>query len=333
MPKYGIAPLEIPINEGLKIVQEAEAAGFESAWVSGPQGYVRLAAFAHATKSIKLGTAVVVQPLMNPIAHIASMIDLQELSEGRCMFGIGSGVKPQLNRFFGIFGDQAEHPAPRVEEFIELIKHIMNANGEPIVWEKKFFQLRGSRGIVCNYPLPIYLAAVNKFSLKVAGRVADGLIGHPINSMQHLQNSVLPLISDGLKEKSRDRDDFNFSSDVITAINKDKNIARRDAAKNLGFYLSPKAFDNIFDAGGWEKEKIEVREAFRTGDLENVADAISDNMLDSCCLYGTPDEVRDQVSRYDGILDRVIFFSPRHGVDHEVNIQYYAEIIETFGNK
>jgi alkanesulfonate monooxygenase SsuD/methylene tetrahydromethanopterin reductase-like flavin-dependent oxidoreductase (luciferase family) len=333
MPKYGIAPLEIPINEGLKIVQEAEAAGFESAWVSGPQGYVRLAAFAQATKSIKLGTAVVVQPLMNPITHIVSMIDLQELSGGRCMFGIGSGVKPQLNRFFGIFGDQAEHPAPRVEEFIELIKHVMNANGEPIVWEKKFFQLRGSRGIVSNYPLPIYLAAVNKFSLKVAGRVADGLIGHPINSMQHLQNSVLPLISDGLKEKDRSRSDFNFSSDVITAINKDKNIARRDAAKNLGFYLSPKAFDNIFDAGGWEKEKIDVREAFRTGNLENVADAISDNMLDSCCLYGTPNEVRNQVSRYDNILDRVIFFSPRHGVEHEVNIQYYAEIIKTFGNK
>ena len=34
MPEYGIAPLEIPINEGLKIVQEAQAAGFESAWVS-----------------------------------------------------------------------------------------------------------------------------------------------------------------------------------------------------------------------------------------------------------------------------------------------------------
>ena len=59
MPEYGIAPLEIPINEGLKIVQEAEAAGFESAWVSGPQGYVRLAAFAQATKKIKLGEHLV----------------------------------------------------------------------------------------------------------------------------------------------------------------------------------------------------------------------------------------------------------------------------------
>ena len=159
------------------------------------------------------------------------------------------------------------------------------------------------------------------------------MIGHPINSMQHLKNSVLPIIGEGLQERSRDRNEFNFSSDVITAIHKDRSIARRDAAKNLGFYLSPKAFDNIFDAGGWEKEKVEVREAFRTGDMENVADAISDDMLDSCCLYGTPQDVRDQVGRYDGILDRVIFFSPRHGVEHEVNLQYYDGIIETFGNK
>ena len=76
-----------------------------------------------------------------------------------------------------------------------------------------------------------------------------------------------------------------------------------------------------------------MREAFRTGDMENVADAISDDMLNSCCLYGTPQDVRDQVGRYDGVLDRVIFFSPRHGVEHEVNLQYYDEIFETFGNK
>ena len=66
--------------------------------------------------------------------------------------------------------------------------------------------------------------------------------------MQHLKNSVLPIIGEGLQERSRERSEFNFSSDVITAIHKDRSIARRDAAKNLGFYLSPKAFDNIFDA-------------------------------------------------------------------------------------
>ena len=73
------------------------------------------------------------------------------------------------------------------------------------------------------------------------------------------------------------------------------------------------------------KKNIKVEEKQRVG--------ISDDMLNSCCLYGTPQDVRDQVGRYDGVLDRVIFFSPRHGVEHEVNLQYYDGIFETFGNK
>ena len=50
--------------------------------------------------------------------------DLAELSGGRAMVGLGAGVKPQLNRFFGIVGDQAEHPAPRIREFVELLREL-----------------------------------------------------------------------------------------------------------------------------------------------------------------------------------------------------------------
>ena len=47
--------------------------------------------------------------------------DLAEMSRGRTVIGYGSGVKPQLERFFGIHGDQAEHAAPRMREFLQLI--------------------------------------------------------------------------------------------------------------------------------------------------------------------------------------------------------------------
>ena len=327
--KIGIAPLEVSATEAIGLVRQAEAKGFESAWTSGSHGYLRIAAFAQHTERITLGTAVVVQPLINPVAHADMITDLGELTGGRAIAGIGSGVRPQLNRFYGILGDQAEHPAPRIREFLELLRELTTNEGR-IQWERRFFRLQGARGYRQANPVPVYLAAVNKLSLRVAGDLADGLIGHPINSVQYLQQTIIPTIGERLEAGGRPRESFSFTSDVGTSINGDRAIARRDAAITLGFYLSPRAFDCIFDAGGWEEEKRQVRDAFRSGEMENVADAVTDRMLESCCLVGTPADVRDQAGRYDGLLDRLIFYAPRHAVPLERHMQNYQSILETF---
>ena len=123
---------------------------------------------------------------------------------------------------------------------------------------------------------------------------------------------------------------FDFTSDVIAVIDDDPVRARRDTAANLGFYLSPRVFDCIFDAGGWETEKTQVREAFRGGSLDDVADAVTDRMLEACCLYGTAAEVRDQLARYEGLLDQVVLFAPRQSVPHERHIANYRSLIAAF---
>jgi len=327
--KIGIAPLEVNASEAISLVRQAEAGGFESAWTSGSHGYLRLAAFAQHTERITLGTAVVVQPLFNPVAHADMLSDLGELAGGRAIAGIGAGVRPQLNRFYGILGDQAEHPAPRIREFLQVLGELMGGERR-IDWDGRFFRLQGARGYQPANPVPVYLAAVNKLSLRVAGDLADGLIGHPINSVQYLRETVVPTISERLEAGGRSRDAFSFSSDVVTSINEDRAVARRDAAITLGFYLSPKAFNCIFDAGGWEDEKTQVRDAFRSGEMENVADAVTDRMLESCCLVGTPADVRDQAERYDGLLDRLIFYAPRHSVPLDRHMQNYQNILQTF---
>jgi alkanesulfonate monooxygenase SsuD/methylene tetrahydromethanopterin reductase-like flavin-dependent oxidoreductase (luciferase family) len=327
--QVGIAPFEVTAGETIGLVRDAEAAGFESAWISDPHGYLRVAALSQKTERIRLGTAVVVQPLMNPVAHADMIADLAELSGGRAMVGLGAGVKPQLNRFFGIVGDQAEHPAPRIREFVELLRELTGTT-DRVQWDGRFFRLQGARGHPPAHPVPIYLAAVNRLSLRVAGDLADGLIGHPINSVQYLRETIVPTIEERLEAGGRSRESFSITSDVVTSIHEDHAIARRDAAITLGYYLTPRAFDCIFDAGGWEAEKTQVRDAFRTGELENVAEAVTDRMLESCCLVGTPAEVRDQAERYEGLLDRLIFYSPIHAVPRDRHVENYRRIFATF---
>ncbi|GIW07253.1 MAG: N5,N10-methylene tetrahydromethanopterin reductase [Dehalococcoidia bacterium] len=332
--RFGIAPLTGPFVDDYRLIAAAEEAGFESGWTNDGtvDGYVRLAAYTAHTKRMIFGTGAVIQPLRNPITHVGAARDLAEMSDGRVIIGVGSGVKGQLNTFYGIFGDQAEHPAPRMREFVQLFKLLTDPDRQgPVTFEGRFFKLAAGRARPWRQRIPIYVAAVNRHMLNVTGELADGLIGHPIYSYEYLKNVVVPTITAALDRAGRDRASFDFSSYILTSINEDRDLAKRDVAISLGFYLSPRAFDCIFDESGWEEEKVTVRQAFRSGNLENLATAVSERMLDSCTLYGTADEVRAKLTRYDGLLDQVILYSPGHLVPKERQYANFSRIVQTFG--
>lgn len=331
--RLGVAPLTGSFDDDYGVLAAAEEAGFESAWTNdgNVNGYVRLAAYAAKTTKLKLGTGAAIQPLRNPIVHAAAGRDLAEMSGGRTILGMGSGVKPQLNRFYGIYGDQAEHPAPRMREFVTLLKVLLNGGGDNPNWQGKFFQLNVGRAKPTRFPVPIYVAAVNRHMLNVTAELADGLIGHPIYNMEYLTGTVVPTLNAGLTKAGRSRSDFDISTYILTSINEDRALARRDVAISLGFYLSPKAFNCIYEAAGWEEEMITTRDAFRTGNLENVAAAVTDRMVDSCCLYGTEDEVREGLKRYEGVVDQAILYSPGHSVPRERQYDNFHRIVKAFG--
>jgi probable F420-dependent oxidoreductase len=332
--RLGVAPLTGSFADDYGVLDAAEAAGFDSAWTNdgNVNGYVRLAAYAARTKRLKLGTGAAIQPLRNPIVHAAAGRDLAEMSEGRTILGMGSGVKPQLNRFYGIYGDQAEHAAPRMREFVQLLKILLGGGqSDNPNYQGRFFQLNVGRSKPSKYPVPVYVAAVNKHMLNVTAELADGIIGHPIVNMEYLTGTIVPMLNEGLAKHGRSRKDFDISAYILTSINEDRALARRDVAISLGFYLSPQAFNCIYDAAGWDEEKRTTRDAFRTGNLENVAAAVTDRMVDSCCLYGTEDEVREGLKRYEGIVDQAILYSPGHSVPRERQYDNFHRIIKAFG--
>lgn len=86
-------------EEALTEVQRAEDVGFDSAWVAEHHGWdakwlnshIVLAGFAAATDEIELGTGVTVLPQTNPVslAGVANLVDV--VSNGRVVFGVGTG--------------------------------------------------------------------------------------------------------------------------------------------------------------------------------------------------------------------------------------------------
>ena len=117
---------------------------------------------------------------------------------------------------------------------------------------------------------------------------------------------------------------------MITNIDKDRQQARREAAYQIGFYMSTRSYGGLMDFHGWQKEKEAIRVAFfEKRDMEAVADAVSDDMIDTLALAGTPDECRKQLERYREVLDFPTLYTAGIGPARTVPQERVRESLET----
>src|SRR5690606_15466485 len=133
---------------------------------------------------------------------------------------------------------------------------------------------------------------------------------HPCWYVDYIKGPVYADIEKGLKRSGRKRSDVDLASWLITSISSDRKLARREAAHTIGNYLATRSYAPLLDFGGWERQKAEIYHAFfELRDMEKVADAVTDDMIDAMALAGTPDDVREQVKRYEGVIDLPVFYT------------------------
>ena len=115
-------------DNAVEQVKAAEANGFEIAWFAEhhfsnycvcPSPLMMLARLAGETKRIKLGSAVVVTPLYQPVRLISEIGMVDALTHGRLVLGIGSGYQPYE---FERFGEDLEDSVPKLIEFMEMLE-------------------------------------------------------------------------------------------------------------------------------------------------------------------------------------------------------------------
>jgi len=327
------------IHEVAQLAKRAEEARFSLAWgIDTPRSnaFVHMAAMAANTKKIQIGSGIARAFVRGPLQTASAAVDLDRLSNGRMVLGLGSGTRKQNLYETGAHFD---HPASQIKELIQLIRHVWSLNGEKdLDFQGAFYRLN-CRGFTLTKPirqeLPIYMAAVNPFMLRVAGEVADGLAGHPCYSARYMKEVGVPQLEIGWRRAGKSREDFKITSWLITNIARDRKQARREAAYQIGFYLSTRSYGGILDFHGWQKEKEAIRIAFfEKRDMEAVADAVSDDMIDHLALAGTPDDCRKQLERYRDVLDFPTLYTagigPARTVPQERVRENLQTIIETF---
>jgi alkanesulfonate monooxygenase SsuD/methylene tetrahydromethanopterin reductase-like flavin-dependent oxidoreductase (luciferase family) len=179
--------------------------------------------------------------------------------------------------------------------------------------------------------IPVYLAGVNRIMVRTAGEHADGLVGHPLYSRRYLVEVVHPSVADGLRRGGRERSKFDLAGYVITSISEDREQAREEARRQIAFYSTTITYDPLLDFHGWQEQKQAIRAAFRKFDIAAMTSAVSDDMVDQIAIAGTPNECEQQLARYEGLLDHVLFYPPSFAVKPARLLENYALIRDVCG--
>jgi probable F420-dependent oxidoreductase len=331
--KITYGPWGESLAEMCDAARRAEAAGAEVIWCPELQRSATLtaAALGQATRQAQVGTAIALAFTRSPMTLALEALDLDELTGGRFILGIGTGVKALNERWHNArFGK----PGPHLRETVRNLRVFWATagSGEPIDLdgEHEPMHIRGYRRPFHQQrpAVPVYIAAMGPVLLQLAGELGDGWISHELCSPRYMQVHSLPQLEAGLAKAGRARKDLDIVVSALCAVDTDPVTARRWAAGTVGFYASVATYREFFAFHDFAEEQLRVVAAFRAGAAsDDLADHVADPMVDALTLAGTADEVRERVAGYEGLADTIKLTPPTHGVTAEESRACQDQII------
>ncbi len=334
MSRYSLAVGVAPAEEIARLARQAEDAGFDTLWAPemSHEPFLPLAAAATSTSRIQRGTSIALAFVRSPWVTALSALDMDILSGGRFILGLGTGLKRLNERWHGVAYGK---PTPHIKECIQVIRLITeNAHlGRPIRFSGQYYDL-DIQGWQRPYPpqrerIPIFLAGVREGMIRTAAESADGLLGHAIYSLPWIRQTVLPSVARGLAQAGRQRNQFHICLSVCCAVGKDAAAARRAAAATIAFYATVKTYEPVFAAFPGEYRR--VQEADLKGDTAAMVDAVSDEMIDAFAVAGTPEEARGKLEAYAELADSICLQPPDQLIDPAETEVYRQALLTTFG--
>ncbi|WP_181782073.1 LLM class flavin-dependent oxidoreductase [Pseudonocardia pini] len=295
--------------------REAEQAGV-TAFCTGEfvdhEAYTTMAEMAAHTESAQIGPAIAYAFARTPYAHAAAMRQLHRTAPDRLFLGLGSGAYT-INRDW--FGVPADRPVERIAEAVEVTRAWLHAeNGQPVQYSGEFYSIDADvrAPVLGRLEIPVLLAAFNKRMARTATRVGDGLIGHGLFTRTWWDDVVRPAAEKGLAERAVGGTRPVEQGWIITAI--DDAAPERailDAKRMIAFYLTVKTYDPYVRHHGWEAPVEQLRAAFKVGDTDGMAAAVTDEMVTEIAVCGTTAEARETLKRRAGSFARdVSYFAP-----------------------
>ena len=311
------------------IAQVAEAArsherdGYSGLWSSESKHdpFLPLMIAAEHTSDIELGTSIAVAFARTPMTLAYSSWDLQNYTGGRFVLGLGSQVKPHIERRFSMPWSK---PADRMRELVNAIRAIWDSweRGTRLEFEGEFYRHTLMTPFFSPGPNPhglpkVVVAAVGEAMCEVSGEVCDGIFLHGFTTERYIREVTVPAIQRGLDKAGRPRDSFEVFGLPLTATGPDDESleqAIKGCRNQIAFYASTPTYLGVLELHGWGDLGRDLHAMSRADDpnrWDKMGDLIDDDVLDAFAVVGRPDAIAATITqRFDGVMDRFQFYAP-----------------------
>src|SRR3954469_23372355 len=308
------------LSGAARAARDAEDAGYDGVWSAetSHDPFLSLLLAAEATERVELGTSIAVAFARNPLTTAVTANDLQGFSGGRFILGLGSQIKPHIEKRFSM---EWSHPAPRMREFVLAMRAIWAS------WhEQTKLDFRGdfyTHTLMTPFfdpgknpygPPRVALAGVGTLMTEVAGEVCDGFICHGFTTERYLREVTIPALERGRAKAGKTLEGFEISgpSFVVTGTNEEQlAAAAKGTRQQIAFYGSTPAYRGVLELHGWGELQTELNSMSKAGKWEEMGELIDDEMLNTFAVVGEPEQIAPELKRrYGDVISRISFYAP-----------------------
>jgi cytochrome P450/alkanesulfonate monooxygenase SsuD/methylene tetrahydromethanopterin reductase-like flavin-dependent oxidoreductase (luciferase family) len=318
MTRLGVSMpiLNQPYAKFPELARLADEAGFDSVW---DYEFYRNPLLIHGlcaqtTSRVALGVGLAAGVARTPFEMANTAADVDELSGGRTLLGVGTGGAGWAEFFNGL---DIDRPVARIREYIAVLRMVWHhlGTGEPATFAGEFYRFAppplnpwGLRNLA-RPTIPIYVAAVRPKMLKLAGEIADGVLGF-LNTPSFVDERIRPQLEAGARAAGRDPADVELMSYVICSCSEDRAVATRRARIQVGMYTAYPVCDPIIEHMGLQEDRDAVVQSLVSEGPASLERTTSDELLRHFCVHGTADECREQIGTFQDCLDHVVLHTP-----------------------
>jgi probable F420-dependent oxidoreductase len=318
--------------------RKAEEMGYDGLFTSqtGNDPFLPLALAGEHTQRVTLATAVAIAFPLSPtsLAHIAW--DIQALSGGRLLLGLGSQVKGHIVRRFGV---PYAPPGPRMREYILALRAVWDCwqNGTKLNFQGDHYNLTlmtpyFNPGPIEHPHVPIYVSAVNPYMLRLAGELCDGVRLHAFNTAKYTREMVLPNLEEGARKAGRKLSDIDVcgGSFLVTGeTEQEMEQSKRAVKTQVAFYGSTRSYRGVFEVHGWGDVCPQLHELSTQGRWAEMADLITDEMLEEFAVVSDYDGLVPKIkARWGGIITRTGFAIPVRKPEDEERLRHMVRELQ-----
>jgi probable F420-dependent oxidoreductase len=285
------------------------------------------------TERIELATGIAVAFARNPMSTAVIGNDLQLYTKGRFILGLGSQIKPHIEKRFSMPWSE---PAKRMREFILAMRAIWACwnEGDKLDFRGEFYRHTLMTPFFDPGPNPygvpkVFLAAVGERMTEVAGEVADGILLHGFTTERYVREVTVPALERGWARAGKQRGDFELSGPmfVVTGTNEEEyEAARRGTKQQIAFYGSPQAYRGVLELHGWGDLQGDLNRLSKQGEWAQMGELVDDEILGTFAVIGEPEEIpAKMLDRYGDVVDRLSFYAP-----YKSDRERWARVVEGF---